>query len=39
MTQGTHTGALRQSRGVGCEDRWEELQEEGDIGVPMADSC
>ena len=29
MTQGTPTGALQQSRRVGCGGKWEEVEEEG----------
>ena len=36
MTQGAHTGALEQPRGVGGR---REVQEGGDICTPMADSC
>ena len=36
MAQETQTGALYQSRGMG--DR-REVQEGGDICIPMADSC
>ena len=38
MFQETQTGALYQPRGVGWGGRWEEVQEEGDICVPTADS-
>ena len=37
MAQETQTGALYQSRGVGWGGR--EVQEGGDISIPMADSC
>jgi len=36
MTQGTQTGA---PRGVGRGGRWRDVQEGGDICVPVADSC
>ena len=36
MTQGTQTGALYQSRGLGDGM---ELQKGGDTCIPMADSC
>ena len=36
MTRGTQTGALEQPRRVGGG---REVQEGGDIGVPMIDSC
>jgi len=39
MTQGTQTGALYQPRGVGGEGDGSEVQEGGDICIPMADSC
>ena len=39
MTQGAQTGALSQPRGVGWGERWEGIQEGGDICIPMADSC
>ena len=32
-------GALYQPRGVGCRGRWEEVENGGDICMPMADSC
>ena len=38
MVQETQIGALYQPRGVGCGDG-REAQKEGDICVPMADSC
>ena len=40
MAQETQTGALYQSRGVGCGGRWERVSKgRGDICRPMADSC
>ena len=39
MSQGTQTGALYQPRGVGCEGDGREVQEGGDIRIPMANSC
>ena len=39
MSQETQTGALYQPRGAGCGGRWREVQERGDICIPMADSC
>ena len=39
MTQGTQTGALYQPRGVKGEGNGSEVQEGGDICIPMADSC
>ena len=39
MAQETQTGALHQPRGVGLGGTWEEVQKEGDICIPMADSC
>ena len=33
------TGALYQPRGVGWGGNGREVQKEGDIRVPMADSC
>ena len=39
MAQETQTGALYQSRGVGCGGRWEEVEKGGDLCIPMADSC
>ena len=39
MTQGTQTGALRQAEGQGGEGDERKVQEGGDMGVPMADSC
>ena len=39
MSQGTQTGALYQPRGVGREGDGREVQEGGDISIPMADSC
>ena len=38
MAQGTQTGALYQPTGVGWEGDGREVQKEGDMGVPMADS-
>ena len=38
-TQGTQTGALWQAEGWGGEEDGREVQEGGDMGVPMADSC
>ena len=38
MTQGTQTGALRQTEGW-YGGRWEGGREEGETGVPMADFC
>ena len=37
MAQEAQSDALGQSRGVGWPGR--EVQEEGNIGIPMADSC
>ena len=37
--QGTQTSALWQPRGVGCVGGGREVQEGGDICIPMADSC
>ena len=37
MIQGTQIGTLQQSRGVGWGGRWRELQEGGNICIPMAD--
>ena len=37
MAQETQTGALYQSRGVGCSRR--QVQNGGDICIPMTDSC
>ena len=39
MAQETQTGAMYQPRGVGCEEDGREVQKEGDICIPMADSC
>ena len=39
MTQGTQTGALRQAEGWDGERDGREVQEGGDICIPMADSC
>ena len=39
MTQGTHTRALQQPRGVGWARGGREVQERGDIGMLKADSC
>ena len=39
MAQETQTGALYQARGVGGEGDGREVQEGGDICIPMADSC
>ena len=39
MAQETQTGALYQARGVGGEGDGREVQERGDICIPMADSC
>ena len=39
MTQGTQTGALWQAKGCGGDGDGREVQEGGDTGVPMADSC
>ena len=39
MTQETQIRALYQSRGVGSEEDGREVQEVGDICIPMADSC
>ena len=39
MTQGTETGALWQAEGWDGEGDGMEVQEGGDMGVPMADSC
>jgi len=39
MTRGTQTGALEQPREVGWGGRLEEVQEEGDICIPMVHSC
>ena len=39
MTQGTQTGPLRQAEGWGGERDGSEVGREGDMGVPMADSC
>ena len=39
MTQGTQTGALYQAIVVRSGGRWKEIQEGGDICIPMADSC
>ena len=39
MTQGTQTGVLYQPRGVGWGGKYREVQEEGDICIPIADSC
>ena len=38
MAQETQTGALYQPKWVGWGGRWEEVQERGDICIPMADS-
>ena len=38
MAQETEIGALYQPRGVGWGGSWE-FQKEGDICLPMADSC
>ena len=39
MAQETQTGAQYQPRGVGRGENGREVQEEGDIGIPMADAC
>ena len=39
MAQETQIEALYQPRGVGGGGRWREVQEGGDICIPMADSC
>ena len=39
MAQETQTGALYPPRGVGWGGRWEGGSKEGDICIPMADSC
>ena len=39
MSQETQTGALHQPRGWGGEEGGREVQKEGDIFMPMADSC
>ena len=39
MSQGTQTGALYQPRWVDGEGDGMEVQEAGDMGVPMVDSC
>ena len=39
MIQGTQTGALWQAEGWGGEGDGSEIWEEGDMDVPMADSC
>ena len=39
MTQGTQTGDLWQPRGWDGEAEGREVQEGGDMSVPMADSC
>ena len=39
MAQKVQTGALNQPRGVGGEERWDEVHKGGDICTPMADSC
>ena len=39
MTQGTQTGALQQAEGWLGEADEREVQEGGDMGVPMVDSC
>ena len=39
MTQGTQTGALWKAEGWGGEGDGRKVQEGGDMGVPMADSC
>ena len=36
---GNSTGALRQAEGQGGEEDERKVQEGGDMGVPMADSC
>ena len=38
-TQGIQTGALWQAEGWGGEGDGREVQEGGDMDVPMADSC
>ena len=38
MAQETQTGAVYQPRGVGWRGRWKEVQNRGDICIPMADS-
>ena len=38
MTQGTQTGALWQAEGWDGEGDGREVQEEGDMGISMADS-
>ena len=39
MTQETQTGAMFQPRGMGWKGDGREFQKEGDICMPMADSC
>ena len=39
MSQATQTRALYQPRGLGGEGDRREVQEGGDICIPMADSC
>ena len=39
MTQGAQTGALRQLEGQEGKGDGREIQEGGNTGVPMADSC
>ena len=39
MSQGIQRGALYQHRGMGWEEDGREVQEEGDMCTPMADSC
>ena len=39
MTQGAQTRALRQAEGWDGEGDGREVWEEGDMGVPVADSC
>ena len=39
FAQGTQIGTLYQPRGVGWGENGREVQEGGDICIPMADSC
>ena len=39
MTQGTQTGVLWQPKGWDGEGGGREVQEGGDICIPLADSC
>ena len=39
LAQETQTGVLYQPRGVGLEGDGREFQKEGDICIPIADSC